>query len=35
LVVTPGQVPKSVTKAVGIVVQKVSGTSVINVVENI
>lgn len=35
LVVTPGQVPKTVTKAVGIVVQKVSGTSVINVVEKI
>lgn len=35
LVVTPGQVPKGVTNAVGIVVQKVSGTSVINVVENI
>ena len=35
LVVTPGQVPKTITKAVGIVVQKVSGTSVINIVENI
>jgi len=35
LVVTPGQVPKSITKAVGIVVQKVSGTSVINIVENV
>lgn len=35
LVVTPGQVPKSLSKAVGIVVQKVSGTSVINVVENV
>jgi len=35
LVVTPGQVPKSITRAVGIVVQKVSGTSVINIVENV
>ncbi|HYA22126.1 MAG TPA: hypothetical protein VEG31_03030 [Thermoproteota archaeon] len=35
LVVTPGQVPKTITKAVGIVVQKVSGTSVINIVENV
>ena len=35
LVVTPGQVPKTITRAVGIVVQKVSGTSVINIVENV
>jgi chromosome segregation protein len=35
LVVTPGQVPKTITKAVGIVVQKVSGTSVISIVENV
>jgi chromosome segregation ATPase len=35
LVVTPGQVPKTITKAVGIVVQKVSGASVINIVENV
>jgi len=35
LVVTPGQVPKSVSRAVGIVVQKVSGASVINIVGNV
>lgn len=34
LVITPGQVPVVVKSAIGIVVQKVSGESVINVVEN-
>ncbi len=34
LVITPGQVPEIVKSAIGVVVQKVSGESVINVVEN-